>query len=424
MDIIKAIATQNPCYKKATPMKPVGIVVHSTGVNNPYLKRYVNCPSEVGTNTNKNYWDRSDCNVCVHGFIGYDKDKKVRVAQILPYDYACWGVGGGTKGSYNYDPVGHIQFEMCEDGLTNKTYCKAVYDKAVEYAAYLCKEFNFDPKGKDVIVSHEEAYKLGYGSRHTDPTNWWGKFGFTMDQFRNDVAKKLQPAPTPVKPQDGKSGLLAGMKLNLKNVPLYSSQTATSTTVNKTGTYYTYDDKLYGTRVAVTNKPENVGKKISGFIELEAARASVDGANLDNTVQMPANMPKTIKTTYQVRDASKKKWLANVVDATTYAGNINDYIDAILISLDYGDVYYQVHTMNGVWLPEVTNRQNYAGNYGQYIDAIAIRTNTGRPIYYRVHLRNEKKWLDWVNGCDLKDSKNGYAGTFGKAIDAIQIYVK
>ena len=32
---------------------------HSTGANNPNLKRYVNCPDECGVNPNKNYWDNA-----------------------------------------------------------------------------------------------------------------------------------------------------------------------------------------------------------------------------------------------------------------------------------------------------------------------------------------------------------------------------
>ena len=38
MDIIKAYAVNNLCYKAAQKMTPKGIVVHSTGANNPYLK--------------------------------------------------------------------------------------------------------------------------------------------------------------------------------------------------------------------------------------------------------------------------------------------------------------------------------------------------------------------------------------------------
>lgn len=196
MNIITAYATKNDCYKKAQKMTPAGIVVHSTGANNPYLKRYVDAPDEVGVNQYGNTWNNSAADmgrsVCVHSFIGYDKNGVVRVANILPYNYCCWGVGSGSKGSYNYNPA-YIQFEMCEDGLTDEKYFAAVRDVAIEYCVYLCKNFNLSV---DNIVSHKEAHALGYGSNHGDPDNWWSKHKYTMDMFRAAVKAKLNTATT------------------------------------------------------------------------------------------------------------------------------------------------------------------------------------------------------------------------------------
>lgn len=192
MDIITAYATKNDCYKKAQKMTPAGIVVHSTGANNPYLKRYVDAPDEVGVNAYGNHWNNPASvmgrSVCVHSFIGYDKNKVVKVANILPYNYCCWGVGSGSKGSYNYSPA-YIQFEMCEDGLIDKAYMEAVYKVAVEYCVYLCKKFNLSVNN---IVSHKEAHALGYGSNHGDPNNWWDRYGRTMNDFRAAVKAGLE----------------------------------------------------------------------------------------------------------------------------------------------------------------------------------------------------------------------------------------
>ena len=181
----KIILTKNPCYQANQKMTPKGIVVHSTGANNPYIKRYVQ-PDDgvIGKNAYGNDWNNSNTEVCVHGFLGKDKNDKVKFYQCLPFDVCCWGVGGGWNGSYNYNPA-YIQFEMCEDDLTDKAYCKACYDKAVEVCAYLCKKFNISVSN---IVSHHEAYLKGYGSNHGDPHNWWDKFGYTMDAA---VKKKL-----------------------------------------------------------------------------------------------------------------------------------------------------------------------------------------------------------------------------------------
>ena len=41
MNLNKLIFTENACYKAGQKIKVQGIMVHSTGANNPYLKRYV-----------------------------------------------------------------------------------------------------------------------------------------------------------------------------------------------------------------------------------------------------------------------------------------------------------------------------------------------------------------------------------------------
>ena len=190
LDVIKAHAVKNRCYITAQKMVPQGIVVHSTGANNPYLKRYVDAPEEVGINRYGNHWNVAKPggrSVCVHAFIGYDKAEQVRVAEILPLDICCWGVGKGKKGSYNYDPA-YIQFEICEDKLTDKVYYEKAFSVAVEYCAGLCKTYGIRVEN---IVGHCEAYRLGYGSNHSDPEHWMKKFGESMDDFRRNVAAKL-----------------------------------------------------------------------------------------------------------------------------------------------------------------------------------------------------------------------------------------
>lgn len=191
LDIIKAHAVNNLCYIASQKMTPKGIVVHSTGANNPNLKRYVDAPHEVGTNIYGNHWNVAKPDgrkVCVHAFVGYDKDKKIRVAEILPRNICCWGVGKGNKGSYNYNPA-YIQFEICEDGLNDKVYYKKVFAVAAEYCAELCRTYGLSTTK---IVGHCEAYKQGYGSNHSDPEHWMKKFGETMDDFRQQVSKILK----------------------------------------------------------------------------------------------------------------------------------------------------------------------------------------------------------------------------------------
>jgi hypothetical protein len=190
VDIIQGPAVKNLCYLAAERMTPRGIVVHSTGANNPHLKRYVDCPQELGENPYGNHWNTpmpDGQKVCVHAFIGYDKNQAVRIAEILPLDVCCWGVGEGSNGSYNDDPP-HIQFEICEDGLVNETYYQAAFGTAAEYCAYLCRKFGLTV---GQIVSHKEAHERGFGSNHGDPEHWMKNFGEDMNDFRRRVAELL-----------------------------------------------------------------------------------------------------------------------------------------------------------------------------------------------------------------------------------------
>jgi len=188
MEFNKCFLTNNSCYKKATKITPKGIVVHSTGANNPNLKRYVQ-PDDgmLGKNIYNNSWNRKGLAKCVHAFIGKDKNGKVRCYQTLPFNYAAWGVGSGKKGSYNNKP-GYIQFEICEDNLKNEEYFNQAFNVAIEFCAYLCNEYNIPIEN---VVSHHEAYLRGYGCNHADCDHWLKKFGKDMNWFRNEVSKKL-----------------------------------------------------------------------------------------------------------------------------------------------------------------------------------------------------------------------------------------
>ena len=161
-------------------------MVHSTGANNAYIKRYVGPDDGIlGANQYGNHWNKSNATKCVHAFIGKVADGSVKVYQTLPWDHRCWGVGSGNKGSYNST---HIQFEICEDGLTNEEYYNQAFTLAKELCAFLCALYGIST---DNIVGHYEAAAAGYGSNHGDPKNWQKKFGGSMAQFRADVKAML-----------------------------------------------------------------------------------------------------------------------------------------------------------------------------------------------------------------------------------------
>lgn len=183
------LATSNPCYKQnGNRSKTTHLILHSTGANNPNLKRYVT-PDDgyLGKNPYNNGWNNPNSSTLVHAVIGKNKDGVVEAYQIAPWSKLIWGCGSGRNGSGNSFA---IQVEMCEDQTLGASYAKETYDVAVKLFAYLCKTFDIEP---DNIWSHNEAHGKGYASGHVDPEHWWKavKAGLTMDGFRKAVKSLL-----------------------------------------------------------------------------------------------------------------------------------------------------------------------------------------------------------------------------------------
>ena len=209
--------TQSTCYKGTSKMTVKGILWHSTGANNPNLRRYIQ-PSDnasdkdkmlklLGVNTSKNDWNHIDRQAGLNCWIGKLADGTVTTIQTMPWDFKPWGCGSGPKGSCNN---GWIQFEICEDNLADKDYFNKVYEEACEITAYLCEMYNIDPNGSvtvngikiPTILCHADAHNLGFGSNHADVNHWFSKYGKSMQTAREDVAKLLNKITVEVKPKE------------------------------------------------------------------------------------------------------------------------------------------------------------------------------------------------------------------------------
>ena len=198
--------TQSTCYKGTRKFTPKGVLWHSTGANNPWLKRYVqpddNAPdraewlARLGKNQYANDWNHIDRQAGLNFWIGKLADGTVAAVQTMPWDYRPWGCGSGNNGSCNNT---HIQFEICEDALNDASYFNACYQEASEMTAYLCKMFGIDPKGTisynglqvPTIIDHTGSHALGLGSNHGDIQHWSRRYGKTMEIVRNDVTAIL-----------------------------------------------------------------------------------------------------------------------------------------------------------------------------------------------------------------------------------------
>lgn len=375
--------TQSTCYKGTRKMTIKGILWHSTGVNNNTIKRYVQ-PSNskpsadtynkakwlqiLGKNSYGNDWNHIYVEAGLNAWIGCLADGSVTTIQTMPWEYRPWGCGSGSKGSCN---DGWIQFEICEDNLSNKTYFDKVYKEACELTAYLCKKYNLDPKGYTthngvkvpVILCHADSYRLGLGSGHADVMHWFKKHGKTMATVRKDVA-----------------ALMKG--------------TTKEDTTSKT------------TTTSSTNKSTSSSKK---------------------TESVSKDTQSTVNVTYKVKAGGK--WLSEVVNLKDYAGIEGKAITDIAIKVSKGTVKYRVHVLGGKWLPYVTGyntkdyNNGYAGN-GKAIDAIEIIYSGTKKAYYKVSPINTSSYYSYQSDNDKGSNLDGYAGVFGKKIDKLQIYIK
>lgn len=104
----------------------------------------------------------------------------------------CYHVGG----SWNNSRIG---LEMCEpstivytggsafqdkDPENTKKYIRDCTATAAEVVADICIFHGFSV---DMISTHAEAYRLGFGSNHGDPDHIWKYIGYSVAQFRKDV---------------------------------------------------------------------------------------------------------------------------------------------------------------------------------------------------------------------------------------------
>lgn len=185
MRLRQQLLTKNDCYQAGRTIQVKGVMVHSTGANNPMVSRYVPGDEEIGRNRLDNHWDRPGLTKCVHAFVGKFANGEPGIVQTLPWNRRGWHAGGAANNT-------HIGFEICEDGLDDPVYFGKVYREAVELVAMLCQMYKLDPLKSGVVICHQEGYQRGIASNHGDVLHWFPRHGKTMDDFRADVARMME----------------------------------------------------------------------------------------------------------------------------------------------------------------------------------------------------------------------------------------
>ena len=342
--------TQSTCYQGTRTMEVKGVLWHSTGANNPTLKRYVQ-PSDtpdkrdtitlaqIGKNSYKNDWNHIDHEAGLNCWIGKLADGTVTTVQTMPWNYRPWGCGSGNKGSCN---SGWIQFEICEDGLTDNTYFNAVYKEACEITAYLCKMYGIDPNGTvnvggikvPTILCHQDSYRLGLGSNHGDIYHWFSKHGKSMETARKDVASILSA---------NKPSVSQPMNTNGKTysvVTKINKYSTASDAKNKTNSKGTYDAGIY----YIYSKYPN---GYDGMYNISTDKTGVSPGSWINPAENVIQQPTTPSTSipqklYRVRkskdDAKSQIGAYSVLDNAKAACN-NAGVGYKVFDWDYKIVY-------------------------------------------------------------------------------------
>lgn len=189
LNLHRCLLTHNDCFQAGRTIAPKGVMIHSTGASSPELRRYVAPDDGALGEPSPRHWNQSGVGACVHAFIGRLANGSVTVYQTLPWTMRGWHCGKGSKGSGNDT---HISFEICEDGLEDPDYFRAVYREAVELTAYLCKEYGLDPLADGVVICHAEGHQRGIASNHADVLHWFPRHGKSMDDFRADVSSMVR----------------------------------------------------------------------------------------------------------------------------------------------------------------------------------------------------------------------------------------
>lgn len=198
--IYRLYFTESDCYKSGTRQTSVGVQVHSTGSNNPYLSRYVQ-PNDgrLGNNKYGNSHNRPGVDVCASAYIGRLENGSVAAYQALPWDMRCWISGKGKNGNANR--LGYIGYEICEDALNDESYFnEAVMNVAVNLTAHLCQVMGVTPdsvvasysEGNALsVMDHSELSAKGLASGHADITHWLRRYGKRMKDFRQAVQQAM-----------------------------------------------------------------------------------------------------------------------------------------------------------------------------------------------------------------------------------------
>lgn len=139
--------------------KPEGIVIHETATPG--------ATAEDEVSYFNNNWPTIQ--TYVHAFVD-----ATSIINIHSADYGVWGAGPTANAKY-------IQVELCEVN-TGDEFARSVANDAY-YAAFRLHQYGLPVEYGKTIVSHDQTSKMYGETNHTDPTGYFAKWGYSMEEF-------------------------------------------------------------------------------------------------------------------------------------------------------------------------------------------------------------------------------------------------
>ena len=162
-------------------------------------------------------------------------------------------------------------------------------------------------------------------------------------------------------------------------------------------------------------------------------RVSGYGGNIDTNVIFNDSVfskseSKVEKPTLTYRVYADNRWYNEVKGLSNIAGRAKQAISAVAVKVSNGKIKYRVHLLNGDWLPWVDgydiddDNNGYAGIKGKVIDGLQVEFDSvgDYKATYRVR-KQGAGFLDWQHNTEKDSEQDGYAGLFGTKIDGVQI---
>lgn len=161
-EVNQQFINNNRSYKALVPQ---GIVIHCT-----------DSPGSTAQN-NRDYFNRVYVGASAHYFVDWIGNP----VQCIPNTEVAWHAG--PYANYRY-----LSIEMCMPYSHNEHDFYIVYNKTVQLAASLCKQYGWTSNN---VFSHKYISDTYHQTDHQDPYAYLAEYGKSMFTLSNDIDKAL-----------------------------------------------------------------------------------------------------------------------------------------------------------------------------------------------------------------------------------------